>query len=94
MPWFLFGFVAASVMRTGGDFTIPTHAPAFAASWSSLITTADTVAQTCLTIAMAAVGLSTGLSGIRTIGTKPLLIGIAAALLVGIVSAGAIALFV
>jgi uncharacterized membrane protein YadS len=41
----------------------------------------------CLTLAMAAVGLGTDLSRLRSLGVRPLVVGFAAALTVGVVSA-------
>ena len=46
----------------------------------------------CLTIAMASVGLGTNLRRIRALGFKPSLVGLVAAVIVGVVSLGMIQL--
>jgi uncharacterized membrane protein YadS len=56
------------------------------AHWSSFLKASDVAAVWCLTIAMAAVGLGTGLAKLRGLGWKPFSVGFAAALLVGGVS--------
>ena len=57
------------------------------AAWTGLCHAADRAAVWCLTIAMAAVGLATGLAKLTRLGIKPLSVGFAAAVLVGAVSA-------
>ena len=56
-------------------------------AWDNLVHQADVIAVWCLTIAMAAVGLGTGLAKLRGLGWKPFSVGFAAALLVGGVGA-------
>jgi uncharacterized membrane protein YadS len=46
----------------------------------------STIAPWLLATAMAAVGLGTGLSKLKSLGLKPFTVGFAAALLVGVVS--------
>ena len=55
-------------------------------AWNNLVHGADVAAVWCLTIAMAAVGLGTGLAKLRGLGWKPFSVGFAAAVLVGVVS--------
>jgi uncharacterized membrane protein YadS len=56
------------------------------ADWQSIVGTTKEVAEICLAIAMAAVGLGTSIKGLVSIGFKPLAMGLIAALLVGGVS--------
>jgi len=55
-------------------------------SWQSLIELLNSVATWCLAVAMAAVGLGTSFTKLRVLGLKPLAVGMAAALLVGLAS--------
>lgn len=93
MPWFLVGFVAMSLIRTIGDLSIGAPGVEVSSSWSTFVTTGKTAAQTCLTVAMAAIGLGTSLKGLQKIGFRPFIIGILAAMLTGLVSLGAIYAF-
>jgi len=87
VPMFVIGFALMVCIRSIGDkggqhpFGILTLS-----SWNNICHTADNAAVWCLTIAMAAVGLGTGLAKLTKLGIKPLSVGFAAALLVGGVS--------
>ena len=54
--------------------------------WKSFINILKILATTFLTMAMAAVGISSNLSESRSMGYKPFVVGLIAALTVGIVS--------
>ena len=87
VPLFVFGFLALVLLRTVGDLgEAPFGGVLTASAWESAIGTASVASGWCLTVAMAAVGLGTNLRQLRTLGLKPLGVGLAAALTVGIVS--------
>ena len=96
VPLFVIGFALVSLVRTVGDmagaeekvFGLLTHA-----QWKSLVGNTKTVAEYCLAIAMAGVGLSTSLANLKSIGLKPLGVGLFSAIVVGIVSVVLISLF-
>ena len=54
--------------------------------WKAIVGFVKEIANYCLAIAMAAVGLGTSVKGLREIGLKPLGVGLFSALLVGFVS--------
>jgi uncharacterized integral membrane protein (TIGR00698 family) len=91
VPLFVLGFLLAAAIRTIGDLSVKGATPETKASWKELLDRADVLAAWCLTVAMAAVGLGTGLNRIRRLGWKSFAVGLAAALIVGGVSAGLIA---
>jgi uncharacterized membrane protein YadS len=88
VPMFVIGFLAMACVRTIGDVG---GARPFGvldqASWERITHIADLVAIWCLMLAMASVGLATGLAKLKNLGWKPFSVGFAAALLVGGVSA-------
>jgi uncharacterized integral membrane protein (TIGR00698 family) len=90
VPLFVFGFVAVAAIRTVGDLAIgpPEKHP----DWKQFLDRADALAVWCLTIAMASVGLGTGLARVKRLGWKSFGVGLAAAAVVGGVSAGLITL--
>jgi uncharacterized integral membrane protein (TIGR00698 family) len=94
LPLFVFGFVAMALVRTIGDLgAMPFGGLVSVDQWESLISSVSRVSPWCLTIAMASVGLGTSFSRLRKLGLKPLGVGLAAALTVGVVSASLIHIF-
>jgi uncharacterized integral membrane protein (TIGR00698 family) len=85
VPLFVLGFLLAAALRTLGDLQMQ-KAP----GWTEFLAGAETWAAWCLTIAMAAVGLGTGLNRIRRLGWKSFAVGLMAALIVGGVAVGLI----
>jgi uncharacterized integral membrane protein (TIGR00698 family) len=85
VPLFVLGFLLAAAVRTIGDVSWEK-----AGWWSSFLAGANVLAMWCLTVAMAAVGLGTGLNRIRKLGWKSFAVGFFAAVVVGVVSAGLI----
>jgi uncharacterized integral membrane protein (TIGR00698 family) len=81
VPLFVIGFLLAAAVRTLGDLQFGSST-----SWRQFLKEADVWAAWCLTIAMAAVGLGTGLSRIRRLGWKSFAVGLVAALIVGSVA--------
>lgn len=86
IPLFVVGFAGMSLLRTVGDMGDSAFGFIDKADWQSIVGTTKEVAEICLAIAMAAVGLGTSIKGLVSIGFKPLAMGLIAALLVGGVS--------
>lgn len=90
VPLFVIGFALMSLLRTVGDLA-GAGERAFGllepARWQALVGQLKVAAEYCLAVAMAAVGLGTSIAGLRRIGLKPLAVGLASALVVGIVGA-------
>lgn len=87
VPLFVIAFALMAVLRSIGDMHERPFGFVSRAAWTALIRGADTTAVWCLTTAMAAIGLGTGLARLSTLGWKPFSVGFAAALLVGVMSA-------
>lgn len=92
VPLFVIGFACMSLLRTVGDMGDSAFGFLDRARWDSLVTGAKDLAELCLAVAMAAVGLGTSIKGLVSIGLKPLAMGLFAAVLVGGVSATLISL--
>ena len=93
VPLFIIGFIAMSLLRTVGDLGDAAFGFIPAAAWQDGVGLTQQAAEIFLTIAMAAVGLSTSFAGLRQIGIKPLAMGFTAAALVGLTSLVLIGLF-
>ncbi len=91
LPLFVLGFLAMAMLRSIGDATIKAGGEAFglwdAETWQAIYTTLNTWAGYLLVVALAAVGLSTNFRSFKGLGIKPFFVGLAAALIVGVVSA-------
>jgi uncharacterized integral membrane protein (TIGR00698 family) len=96
LPLFVIGFLALAAVRTLGDASLTAGGRALglldAAGWRALYSGAGHWASDLLTVALAAVGLSTRLEVFKDLGFKPLLVGLGAALTVGVISVIGIAL--
>ena len=92
VPFFVIAFVMLAGVRSVGDLGERAFGFLERGLWEEGIAAATRVSVWCLSVAMAAVGLGTGLAQFRRLGLKPLAVGLAAALLVGSVSAGCILL--
>ncbi len=91
VPLFVFGFLSLAIVRTLGDLgAAPFGGLLSVEQWDGWIKSASSVSTWCLAVAMASVGLGTNLRRLQTLGLKPLGVGLAAALSVGVVSAGLI----
>jgi uncharacterized integral membrane protein (TIGR00698 family) len=93
VPWFIVGFAAMSALRTIGDSAERPFSMFSADSWEYTIQIVQSIAEYCLLIAMAAIGLTSSFAGIRRIGLRPFLLGLIAAALVGGLSLTLIVLF-
>ncbi len=80
-PYFVLGFVGMIILRNIGDqmFSVNNN------NWSEIIDFVKASSKIFLTMAMAAIGLSTNLKDVRKMGFKPFLVGFIAMLTVGIV---------
>jgi len=92
VPPFVIGFAAMSLLRTVGDLGERPLGLLDSAQWHAIIKFGKEAANYCLAIAMAGVGLGTSIKGLRSIGLKPLGLGLVSALLVGLISATLISL--
>ena len=71
---------------TVGDASATPFGLLTAEQWNNAVSVVKDAAGLCLAIAMAAVGLSTSLSSLKSVGLKPLGLGLAAAAVVGVIS--------
>lgn len=86
IPLFVVGFAIMSLVRTIGDSGDMAFGILTADQWDWIVGTTKHVAETCLAVAMAAVGLGTSIRGLQSIGMRPFAVGLFSALLVGAVS--------
>jgi len=96
-PVFILGFLVTAGIRSIGDASVDSGGQAFglfgAEAWGDLTRWVKTWAEYTLATAMAGVGLGTSITQLKGLGFKPFLVGIAAALAVGIASVGLVSLF-
>jgi uncharacterized integral membrane protein (TIGR00698 family) len=96
VPLFVVGFLAMATVRSLGDAMILAGRSALGLwdpeTWEAIYTFITTWAGHFLVLALAAVGLSTDIRSFQGLGIKPFLIGLGAALGVGVVSFAAISL--
>ena len=82
-PYFVLGFIGMIVLRNIGDQFFIVHNND---NWIEIINFIKASSKIFLTMAMAAIGLSTNLKDIRSMGYQPFVVGFIAMLTVGIVS--------
>jgi uncharacterized integral membrane protein (TIGR00698 family) len=84
-PYFVLGFIGMIIVRNIGDqiFAIENGNNEF---WETLISYIKNLATVFLTMSMAAVGISINLNELKSMGYKPFIVGLIAAITVGIVS--------
>jgi len=84
-PYFVLGFIGMIIVRNIGDqiFTIENVNYQI---WETLISYIKSLATVFLTMAMAAVGISINISELKLMGYKPFVVGLIAAITVGLVS--------
>ena len=80
-PYFVLGFVGMIILRNVGDQIFVTNNNYI---WNETINFIKFFSKVFLTMAMAAIGLSTNLKDIRNMGYKPFVVGFIAMLTVGI----------
>jgi len=84
-PYFVLGFIGMIIVRNFGDqiFTLENHSFEY---WEIFIKYIKSLATVFLTMAMAAVGISINLNELKSMGYKPFIVGLIAAVTVGVVS--------
>ena len=80
-PFFVLGFIGMIILRNTGDEFFSTNN-----NWIEIIGLIKASSKIFLTMAMAAIGLSTNLKDIKNMGYEPFVVGFIAMLTVGIVS--------
>jgi uncharacterized membrane protein YadS len=80
LPQFVIGFLILAVIRSLGDALWAGQA------WSEVVSFTKTWAVNLLVVALAGVGLSTSFKILKGLGFKPFIVGLGAALIVGVVS--------
>ncbi len=80
-PYFVLGFIGMIVLRNVGDEVFYTND-----NWIEMINLIKASSKIFLTMAMAAIGLSTNLKEMKNMGYKPFVVGFVAMLTVGIIS--------
>jgi uncharacterized integral membrane protein (TIGR00698 family) len=84
-PYFVIGFIGMIILRNVGDQFFMTNNNNFEI-WKVFIGYIKSLATVFLTMSMAAVGISINLSELKSMGYKPFVVGLIAAVTVGIVS--------
>ena len=84
-PYFVLGFIGMIIVRNLGDqfFSIENNSYDI---WNSFIGYIKILATVFLTMAMAAVGISINLNELKSMGYKPFVVGLIAAITVGFIS--------
>ena len=81
-PYFVLGFVGMIIIRNLGDQVFTVN---FNSNWENIIYIIKFSSKILLTMAMAAIGLSTNLKDIKSMGFKPFVVGFIAMVTVGII---------
>ncbi len=84
-PYFVIGFIGMIIVRNLGDQFFTSEKNNYEI-WVNLIEYIKILATVFLTMAMAAVGISINLNELKSMGYKPFLVGLIAAITVGIIS--------
>ena len=83
-PYFVLGFIALIILRNLGDQIFITE---FSKNiWFNTISNIKDAAKIFLSMAMAAIGLTTNLKDLKSMGLKPFVVGFVAMITVGLVS--------
>jgi len=82
-PYFVLGFIGMIILRNVGDQVFLIDNTIY---WNEVISFIKASSKIFLTMAMAAIGLSTNLKDIKNMGHKPFIVGFVSMLTVGIVS--------
>ena len=84
-PYFVIGFIGMIIVRNLGDELFSPETDNYYV-WSRFIEYLKILATVFLTMAMAAVGISINLGELKSMGYKPFVVGLIAAVTVGIIS--------
>ena len=90
-PYFVLGFVAMIILRNLGDHVFFINQDDL---WLSTIENIKLLSKIFLTMAMAAIGLSTNFRDIKNMGYKPFLVGFIAMATVGLISIVTLEIFI
>ena len=90
-PYFVLGFVGMIILRNFGDHFFMDVSNN---NWENTVEIIKSSSKVFLTMAMAAIGLSTNLKDIRAMGYKPFIVGFIAMITVGLVSIVAMQSFI
>ena len=90
-PYFVLGFIAMIIFRNLGDYVFIDNQNE---TWSSIVENIKILSKIFLTMAMAAIGLSTNLREIKNMGYKPFLVGFVAMATGGFISIITIEIFI
>jgi uncharacterized membrane protein YadS len=89
-PLFIVGFLVCALLRSIGDLGVSSGGEAFglwdSAAWKNIHSFIKNWAVNFLVVALAGVGLSTRFRILKGLGIKPFIVGLCAALIVGVVS--------
>ena len=87
-PYFVLGFISMIILRNVGDqiFSIENSNFEVYEVWKNFIGYVKILTTVFLTMAMAAVGISINLSDLKSMGYRPFLVGLVAAVTVGVIS--------
>ena len=87
-PYFVLGFIGMIIVRNLGDqfFSVANSNYETFEVWKNIIGYIKILATVFLTMAMAAVGISINLSDLKSMGYKPFIVGLIAAITVGAIS--------
>jgi len=87
-PYFVLGFIGMIIVRNIGDqfFSKENSNYEIFEIWKNFIGYIKTLATVFLTMAMAAVGISINLNELKSMGYKPFIVGLIAAVTVGVIS--------
>jgi len=83
-PYFVLGFIGMIILRNIGDQLFLTESSQYI--WHNTISNIKDSAKVFLSMAMAAIGLSTNLKDLKSMGYKPFVVGFIAMITVGLVS--------
>lgn len=96
LPLFVVGFLTLAALRSIGDAGLSSGGAAFglwdSSAWTGIHNVIKGWAENLMVVALAGVGLSTNFRAFKGLGIKPFLVGLGAALVVGVVSYIAISL--
>ena len=83
-PYFVLGFIGLIIFRNLGDHIFSTNDSKYV--WETVVLNIKDSAKIFLSMAMAAIGLSTNLKELKSMGYKPFVVGFIAMATVGLVS--------
>ena len=83
-PYFVLGFAGMIILRNIGDQIFLTESAQVI--WQNSISIIKDSAKVFLSMAMAAIGLSTNLKDLKSMGYKPFIVGFVAMVTVGLIS--------